>query len=95
MLDSILKHLKAVAEKSKRSYAEGRYDLDADMIKAFDELGLPYHCDMKQIKKRYFELCKEFHPDTAEEEGMDNERFLRIKEAYDVLKDGFRERDDE
>lgn len=91
MLDSLLKHIKSVAVKSAHAYVEGRYDLDETAQKALDELGLPYHCDFKQVKKRYFELCRRFHPDTQQE--MDNERFLRIKEAYDVLKSAYQKKD--
>ena len=91
LFESILKPIKAVARKSIHAYAEGRYDLDEVAQKAMDELGLPYHCDFKQVKKRYFELCKEFHPDTQQEIG--NERFLRIKEAYDVLKSAYQKKE--
>ena len=91
MFESILKHIKAVALKSAYAYNEGRYDLDETAQKAMDELGLPYHCDFKQVKKRYFELCKQFHPDTQQE--IDNERFIRIKEAYDVLKSAYQKKE--
>ncbi len=84
MFESILKHLKAVAQQSKEAYLEGRYDLDEVSQKALDELGLPYHCNFAQVKKRYFELCREFHPDMQQE--IDNARFLRIKDAYEHLR---------
>jgi hypothetical protein len=92
MFDSILKHLKAVMQKSAHAYIEGRYDLDERAQQALDELGLPYHCSFTQVKKRYFELCRRFHPDAQTE--IDNERFLRIKEAYDLLKSVYKERRD-
>lgn len=92
MLESILKHLTAVGEKSKRAYLEGRYDLDETAQQALDTLGLPCHSSFAQVKKRYFELCREFHPDV--QQTIDNERFLRIKEAYDVLKSTYKKRDD-
>ena len=92
MFESILKHLKAVAQKSARAYIEGRYDLDEAAQKALDELGLPYHCSFRQVRKRYFELCRQFHPDAQKE--IDNARFLRIKEAYDLLKSAYKEKEE-
>ncbi len=91
VFESILKHIKAVALKSAHAYIEGRYELDESAQKAMDELGLPYSCDFQQVKKRYFELCKQFHPDMQQE--IDNERFLRIKEAYDVLKSVYQKKE--
>jgi hypothetical protein len=92
MFESILKHLKAVAQKSAHAYIEGRYDLDEAAQRALDELGLPYHCGFAQVKKRYYELCRQFHPDTQTE--IDNERFLRIKEAYDLLKSAYKRKEE-
>lgn len=93
IFDAITKHIKSVMLKSKDAYMEGRYEVDRSMMDALDELGLPYHADMKQVKKRYFELCKEFHPDSAKT--INNERFLRVKEAYDTLKAAFQDKKEE
>jgi DnaJ-class molecular chaperone len=93
MFESIMEHIKSVMLKSKEAYLEGRYDLDPKMREALDELGLPYGSSFKQIKARYFELCQQFHPDRQQEIG--NARFLRIKEAYDVLKSGYKKREED
>lgn len=93
MFESIIEHIRSVMLKSKAAYAEGRYDLDPKMREALDELGLPYGCSFRQIKARYFELCQQFHPDKQQE--IDNARFLRIKEAYDVLKSAYKKRDED
>lgn len=93
MFETVLEHIKSVMLRSKEAYIEGRYELDPQMREALDELGLPYGCSFKQVKTRYFELCREFHPDKQQE--IDNARFLRIKEAYDVLKSGYKKREDD
>jgi DnaJ-class molecular chaperone len=93
MFESIVEHIKAIMLKSKEAYVEGRYDLDPKTREAFDELGLPYGSGFKQIKARYFELCRQFHPDKQPE--IENARFLRIKEAYDVLKSAYKKKEED
>jgi DnaJ-class molecular chaperone len=93
MFESIAEHLKAFMLKSKEAYIEGRYDLDPKMREALDVLGLPYGSGFKQIKARYFELCRQFHPDKQQE--IDSARFLRIKEAYDVLKSAYQKKEED
>lgn len=84
MFDALKNRVKSIAAESAKAYIEGRYDIDKTAQKALDELDLPYECDFKTIKKRYLELSKIFHPDVRGQ--STHERFLRIKEAYDVLK---------
>jgi curved DNA-binding protein CbpA len=93
MFESVMEHIKAVMLKNKEAYIEGRYDLDPQMREALDELGLPYGSDFKQIKARYFELSRQFHPDKQPE--FDSARFLRIKEAYDVLKSAYKKKEED
>ena len=58
-----------------------------------DLLGVPYDADTRDIKKAYFELAREFHPDRYfhKEIGAYAERlestFKRILEAYELLSD--------
>ena len=91
MFDAFKKHVRSIASESAKAYIEGRYDVDATAQKALDELNLPYECDFKTIKKRYIELSKIFHPDAKGQNSYD--RFLRIKEAYDVLKSAHQKKD--
>ena len=43
-------------------------------------------CEVANIKKKYFELAKKYHPDVNKEKGSE-ERFKAISEAYEILKD--------
>jgi len=39
-----------------------------------------------EIKRAYYRLCKQYHPDTAAEgKGNDEEMMYRLTEAYDIL----------
>lgn len=75
-----------------RSFIEGRYGLDAESRRAFDRLDLPYDSDIQTIKKRYHALSKKFHPDVGSH--ADKEKFIAVKEAYDVLKSFCEKRED-
>lgn len=92
MLESVLKHLKSVAIKTTRAYREGRYELDAEAQEALALLGLPIDSSFEAVKKRYRELCKVLHPDSGSK--SDPEHFLRIKEAYDVLKSAYKKKEE-
>ena len=45
-------------------------------------LNLEPNATSEEIKKRYYELAKQKHPDFN---NSDQETFLKVKEAYDVL----------
>jgi curved DNA-binding protein CbpA len=49
----------------------------------YDELGLPTNCTFDEIKQKYRILAQIHHPD----KGGDEEKFKRIKLAYEVLSD--------
>ena len=49
----------------------------------YDELGLSSRCTFDEIKQRYRALAQQHHPD----KGGDEDRFKRIKLAYEVLSD--------
>lgn len=56
----------------------------------YDVLGVSTNSTPAEIKKRFFELSKKFHPDktrslTASERQKHSAHFRQIKEAYDVL----------
>lgn len=48
---------------------------------AFKELGIPKGSSMGQIRKAYLKMALQHHPD----KGGDQEKFKRIKAAYDIL----------
>jgi len=49
----------------------------------YDELELPRNCTSEEIKQKYRTLAQIHHPD----KGGDEEKFKRIKEAYETLSD--------
>lgn len=49
-------------------------------------LGLKKNATEKEIKKAFNKLSKTHHPDRSDKSDA-NERFAKISEAYDVLKD--------
>ena len=49
----------------------------------YEELGLPRSATDEEIKQRYKSLAQEHHPDR----GGDEEKFKRIKRAYEILSD--------
>jgi len=52
-----------------------------DIVMALKILDLPPFITKDDIKKRYKELAKEYHPDIAK----DSSKFLEIKEAYKII----------
>ncbi|MBN8616167.1 MAG: DnaJ domain-containing protein, partial [Deltaproteobacteria bacterium] len=84
--------------------AEGEIDLSEDRRKKIDDLyvvvdlldhyqvlGIERDADRAKVKASYFELSKQFHPDTAFRKNVGSYRqkmeviFKRLTEAYDVL----------
>src|SRR5690348_11416238 len=51
----------------------------------YEALGVQRHADAEAIRRAWREQAKQLHPDLSEEES--NEAFLRLQEAYDVLRD--------
>jgi curved DNA-binding protein CbpA len=52
----------------------------------YDILGLEPDCEQEQIKLAFRRLAMQHHPD-RNPEGLETERFLEIREAYEVLSD--------
>uniref|UniRef100_A0A7C4U7K2 J domain-containing protein n=1 Tax=candidate division WOR-3 bacterium TaxID=2052148 RepID=A0A7C4U7K2_UNCW3 len=50
-------------------------------------LGVSEDATPEEIKKRYYELAKIYHPDTSESPEKSEERFMEINEAYHILID--------
>ena len=59
-------------------------DVEDERVRARELLGVPPDCkDMGVIDKKYKELSKQLHPDTA---SGDTEKFKAINNAHKVLK---------
>lgn len=56
----------------------------------YEVLGLPRNATPAQIKKRYRELVRKYHPDVAADKVASHRLFLQINQAYEVLKDSAR-----
>lgn len=91
MFDALLKQVGNLARESRSAYMQGRYELDDRALHALDVLELPYDASFETVKQRYRELAKTMHPDT--QNATNTEGFLRIKEAYDVLKSFFKSKE--
>lgn len=58
----------------------------------YEILGLPRNATLAQIKRRYRQLARKYHPDVATDKEMAHRLFIQISEAYDVLSDSGRRR---
>jgi curved DNA-binding protein CbpA len=59
----------------------------------YEILGLPRDATLLQIKRRYKQLVRKYHPDVAEDKVMAHRLFIQIQEAYDTLTDPITRRD--
>ena len=65
--------------------ASRRFSTDFKQYKDMDlyrVLGLPKEASAAEIKQRYYELAKQWHPDKG---GKDKDRFQQLQHAYEVL----------
>ncbi|CAF3313118.1 unnamed protein product [Rotaria socialis] len=54
----------------------------------YDVLGVPKTATAKDIKKAYYQLAKQYHPDTTEKkDSATTKKFQEVSEAYEVLSD--------
>jgi hypothetical protein len=53
----------------------------------YEILGLPKSVSDSEIKKAYYKLAKQYHPDTNAGDEKAARRFAEIQEAYDTLRD--------
>lgn len=51
----------------------------------YEILGLPRNASSAQIKRKYKELVRKYHPDVAKDKKMAHQLFIQITEAYQVL----------
>ncbi len=51
----------------------------------YEVMGLPPGATTDQIKKKYRELARQFHPDVAQDKAISQRMFTQINQAYSVL----------
>ncbi|CAM9879264.1 unnamed protein product [Discosporangium mesarthrocarpum] len=51
----------------------------------YEVLGVPRGADASEVKKKYFQLAKKYHPDTNQDNPDAKKKFQEITEAYEVL----------
>lgn len=67
---------------SKRLYSSGKYFKLGDL---YARLGLTADASNSEIKKAYYDLSKEHHPDRNEGCSIATAKFRSVSEAYEIL----------
>lgn len=61
-----------------------------DLKRAYEILGVNQNDDFEQIKKKYKELCKKYHPDLYQDKNikeLTEEKLKEVNEAYEILRE--------
>lgn len=66
----------------KRQFSSGNYSKLGDL---YARLGLTANVSQDDIKKAYYELSKEHHPDRNEGCAVSTAKFRSVSEAYEIL----------
>ena len=70
--------------------------MDRKYLEAMEELGLEPNFTLKELRKKWLELLKKYHPDRYQTENESTikfaeEKIIKINEAYNYLKENFEE----
>lgn len=70
--------------------------MDRKYLEAMEELGLEPNFTLKELRKKWLELLKKYHPDRYQTEDKSTikfaeEKIIKINEAYNYLKENFEE----
>jgi len=86
MFDAIKNRAKKIAKESKEAFYEGLNEepTPQELQDAYRIFGLSKEATFEEVKTQFKALSKLYHPDTKA--NSDSNQFIRIKEAYDVLK---------
>jgi DnaJ-class molecular chaperone len=92
MFNAIKNRAKKMADEAKEAFYEGLNEepTTQEVIDAYKILGLSKEASLEEVKSQFRSLSKLYHPDTKT--NSDSEQFIRIKEAYDVLKLHYKEK---
>ncbi len=79
---------KAKTQAAERGhYREGKR-LTKLQVNSFDTLALPYTAPALEIRKRYAELVRRFHPDSNQGDRSAEEQLSEVVKAHTILKKG-------
>ena len=81
-----------MADEAKEAFYEGLDEepTTQEIKDAYKILGLSKEASLEEVKSQFKSLSKLYHPDSKS--NSDSEQFMRIKEAYDVLKLHYKEK---
>ena len=88
---NLLRHLR---EEGWEGFADGLYDISEKSGKdwAAKVLGVAVNSAEKEVKARYRELVKMWHPDHAKDKENAQEKFIEIQKAYETFMKSFKRR---
>ncbi len=92
MFNAIKSKIKKIADETKEAFYEGLNEepTPQEIVDAYKLFGLTQKATLDEVKQQFKQLSKLYHPDTKP--NSDPEQFIRLKEAYDVLKEHLRKR---
>lgn len=72
---------------SQTNYRAEELGTNAQILKCYEILGLPPYSQMRQVKKRYRQLAKKYHPDVfkGSDQKQAGEYMTQINAAYECL----------
>ena len=90
-LDAIGARAAGIKARARREAAQapsgfGGPRFGAEEAKALDEMGLGLETDRKQLRRRYSELVRRYHPDRNGGDRQYEARLARVVEAYQMLR---------
>lgn len=91
MFNLLYSKFNKLAVQTKEAFYEGlEEDIDPEILAALKTLTLDKYATFEEIKKRYKQLSRQYHPDSGSQNQV--AMFLCIKEAYDVLKSHYKKK---
>ena len=79
---------KLLTRPSPTSSTTRLFFLTSQLLKDYyATLGVPKNANGKDIKKAYYQLAKQYHPDSNQGDPTSMKKFQEVSEAYEVLSD--------
>ena len=81
---SASKHRADCINAQRRSFHASRVGMKRDF---YEVLGIGKNASKDEIKKKYREMAKKYHPDLNKDNKAAEEKFKEVSEAYEILSD--------